>query len=40
VPALRPLLETLARAMSALRMADWNLDASGPPNRAGTTDAD
>jgi len=29
LPALRPLLETLARATSALRMADWNADASG-----------
>jgi hypothetical protein len=27
--ALRPLLETLARATSALRTADWNRDASG-----------
>ena len=27
--ALRPLLETLARATSALRTADWNFDASG-----------
>ena len=26
---LRPLLETLARATSALRTADWNHDASG-----------
>ena len=30
LPALRPLLETLARATSALRAADWNLDATGP----------
>jgi len=29
LPALRPLLETLARATAALRKADWNLDASG-----------
>lgn len=29
LPALRPLLETLARATSALRMADWNVDATG-----------
>jgi hypothetical protein len=27
--ALRPLLETLARATSALRTADWNSDATG-----------
>jgi hypothetical protein len=26
---LRPMLETLARATSALRTADWNADASG-----------
>jgi hypothetical protein len=28
LPALRPLLEALARSMSALRAADWN-DAAG-----------
>jgi hypothetical protein len=27
--SLRPLLETLARATSALRTADWNSDSSG-----------
>jgi hypothetical protein len=27
--ALRPLLESLARATSALRTADWNADATG-----------
>ena len=27
--ALRPMLETLARAASALRTADWNSDAAG-----------
>jgi hypothetical protein len=27
--SLRPLLETLARATSALRTADWNYDSSG-----------
>lgn len=35
LPALRPLLEALARATSALRMADWNADARGqiePPS--------
>jgi len=29
LPTLRPLLETLARATSALRTADWNHDATG-----------
>jgi hypothetical protein len=29
LPALKPLLETLARATSALRAADWNGDATG-----------
>lgn len=29
LPALRPLLEALARATSALRAADWNADAAG-----------
>ena len=29
LPALRPLLDTLARATSALRAADWNVDATG-----------
>ena len=37
LPALKPLLEALARATSALRVADWNSDAAGefdvpPPN--------
>jgi hypothetical protein len=35
LPALRPLLEALARSMSALRDADWNGDAAGelvPPH--------
>jgi len=27
--SLRPMLEALARATSALRTADWNADASG-----------
>ena len=39
LPALRPLLETLARATSALRTADWNVDASGPPDPAAALDA-
>ena len=29
LPALRPLLEALARATSVLRHADWNEDATG-----------
>ena len=29
LPALKPLLETLARATSALRTAEWNGDATG-----------
>jgi len=33
LPALRPMLEALARATSALRNADWNPDASGAVNR-------
>ena len=31
LPALRPLLEGLARATTALRAADWNRDLSGAP---------
>jgi hypothetical protein len=29
LPALRPLLEALARSTAALRSADWNCDATG-----------
>ena len=29
LPALKPLLDNLARATSSLRTADWNADASG-----------
>lgn len=29
LPELKPLLEGLAKATSALRTADWNADASG-----------
>jgi hypothetical protein len=29
LPALRPLLETLARGTSALRSAEWNGDPTG-----------
>jgi hypothetical protein len=32
--ALRPLLESLAQATSALRTADWNADATGASNDA------
>ena len=28
LPALKPLLEALARSTSALRSADWNYDAA------------
>lgn len=31
LPALRPLLEGLARATALLRAADWNLHATGQP---------
>lgn len=34
LPALRPLLETLARSTSALRTADWNFDATGDSDSA------
>jgi hypothetical protein len=34
LPALRPMLEALARATSALRTADLNPDASGVADRA------
>lgn len=30
LPALKPLLESLARATEELRRAPWNDDASGP----------
>ena len=33
LPGLRPLLEALARASSALRTADWNADATGQSDR-------
>jgi hypothetical protein len=39
LPALRPLLETLARATSALRSADWNFDATGGRDRPEGADA-
>ena len=31
LPALRPLLEALARSTATLRSADWNLDLTGEP---------
>jgi hypothetical protein len=31
--ALKPLLETLARATSSLRVSDWNGDAAGEVER-------
>ncbi len=31
LPDLKPLLETLARATTVLRGADWNDDAAGRP---------
>jgi len=31
LPALAPLLETLTRATTALRAADWNVRADGRP---------
>jgi len=33
LPALKPLLEALAKATSALRTAEWNADASGEFDR-------
>ena len=38
LPALKTLLETLARSTSALRSADWNDDATG--QHEGTKGAD
>ena len=29
LPALKPLLEALARSTSSLRVAEWNADATG-----------
>ncbi len=39
LPALRPLLETLARASAALRAADWNCDATGELDESKGPDA-
>ena len=33
LPELKPLLEALAKATTALRGADWNTDASGESER-------
>jgi len=33
LPALRPLLEGLARSTALLRAADWNLEASDQPTQ-------
>jgi len=38
LPALKPLLEALARSMSALRAADWNDDVAGNIRDTRTTD--
>ena len=38
LPALRPLLETLARSTSALRTADWVADATGGSDTLTTPD--
>ena len=40
LPALKPLLETLARATTALRTADWNDDATGALEATRERDAD
>lgn len=36
--SLRPILEALARTTSALRTADWNLDATGQLDDASDPD--
>lgn len=40
LPSLRPLLEHLARATSALRSADWNFDATGASDGVGSAPPD
>ena len=37
LPALRPLLEAIARSTAALRMAEWNDDATGGSGASGET---
>jgi hypothetical protein len=39
LPALKPLLETLARATATLRTADWNFDATGEYDTPAPPDA-
>jgi hypothetical protein len=39
LPALKPLLEALARASSSLRVAEWNDDARGAPGEPRVPDA-
>jgi hypothetical protein len=39
LPELKPLLEALARATSALRTAEWNADATGEFDAAQERDA-
>jgi hypothetical protein len=38
LPALRPMLEALAKATSALRGADWNSDPTGESDAAPASD--
>jgi hypothetical protein len=39
LPALRPILEGLARSTAALRAADWNLDMSRESSEASSENA-
>jgi hypothetical protein len=39
LPELKPLLEALAKATSALRTAEWNADATGELDRPLERDA-
>ena len=39
LPALKPLLEALAKATAVLRNADWNTDARGEVEQAQERDA-
>ena len=39
LPALKPLLEALARSTSALRTADWNVDITEEHDEVPTPDA-
>jgi hypothetical protein len=38
LPALRPLLEGMARSIAELRAADWNADATGIERDRATPD--